>query len=58
MTKRKYAQSIRRRKKADDLLELAKKTKKIADILGMQPQDVGLGIFNSLISNNSQNNNL
>ena len=49
LSKRQYAQHIRNRRKADEIIEIAKKMNYFSKILGMPPEDIDVTIFSKLL---------
>tara|TARA_Y100000310_G_scaffold176261_1_gene176404 strand:+ start:9153 stop:12962 length:3810 start_codon:yes stop_codon:yes gene_type:complete len=49
LSKRQYAQQIRSRKKADNLIKIAKKINYFSKIIGMKPEDIDVTIFSKLL---------
>ena len=49
VSKRQYAQQIRNRRRADDIVEIAKKMNYFSKILGMKPEDIDVTIFSKLL---------
>ena len=49
VNKRQYAQQIRNRRKADEIIEIAKKMNYFSKILGMKPENIDVTIFSKLL---------